>query len=440
MGLTITIPRIVNRFQQRLFGGESGNVFRGMLVLATGTGIARLIGVAAIPILTRIYSPEDFGVLAVFTAIVMILAPIVTLRYCLALPLPRHDATALNLLVLSAGLMLLLSALIALLLWGFGDTVLPLLSMEVLTPWWWLIAIGILAAASYELLTYWATRLRAYRIIARTNVWQSAAGSIVKIVLGLLSLQPAGLLIGQVVAKGGGIGVLLRGFWAAFRANLHQVTLSRIRIIAWRYRDLPVYRVPSQVLMVFAVQAPVLFIAFLYDAQITGQFSLAMMALTLPVSLLGRSTAKAFYAEASRLGPKRPQAIDSMLRDVLMKLAFVAIGPTVVLLFLGQILFEFVFGENWLVAGAFAQSLAIFLFFQFLQAPVAHVFYIFDGQRALLMLNLQRVILILALFGIAYWFDWEAAFLVWFYALGLAAHYALSTIYALRYIPRGTTE
>ena len=96
-------PGWTGKLGKRLFGGASGGVFRGMLVLATGSGIGKIIGIAAIPILTRIYAPEDFGVLAVFTALVTIHAPLVTLRYVLALPLPRHDGVAFNLLVLSTG-------------------------------------------------------------------------------------------------------------------------------------------------------------------------------------------------------------------------------------------------------------------------------------------------------------------------------------------------
>lgn len=100
-----------SRISARLFGGTSGGVFRGMMTLALGSSIGRVIGIASIPVLTRLYSPADFGVLAVFTALVAILAPLVTLRYALALPLPRHDGVAMNLLVLSTGLMLGLSAI-----------------------------------------------------------------------------------------------------------------------------------------------------------------------------------------------------------------------------------------------------------------------------------------------------------------------------------------
>lgn len=92
----------------------------------------------------------------------------------------------------------------AIALWALAPALLGLFSVEALIPWWWLILVGVVATAAYELLTYWAMRERNYKVIASTNVWQSAVGSIVKIGLGVLALQPAGLLVGQVVAQGGG--------------------------------------------------------------------------------------------------------------------------------------------------------------------------------------------------------------------------------------------
>src|SRR5690554_1776955 len=119
-----------NRISARLFSGASGGVFRGMLTLALGSGIGRLIGIALIPVLTRIYTPDDFGVLAVYTALVAILAPLVTLRYVLALPLPRHDGMALNLLALSTLLMLALTTVVGLALLFGGAPLLSVFSME----------------------------------------------------------------------------------------------------------------------------------------------------------------------------------------------------------------------------------------------------------------------------------------------------------------------
>src|SRR5690606_12731715 len=103
----------------RLVDKDASAVFKGMITLALGSGGARLIGLAAIPLLSRLYSPEDFGLLAVFSSMVLILAPLVSLRYVLALPLPRRDGTALNLLALSMACIFLGSALVGVLLGVF---------------------------------------------------------------------------------------------------------------------------------------------------------------------------------------------------------------------------------------------------------------------------------------------------------------------------------
>lgn len=424
------------RLSRLLFGVPSGVVFRGMVTLALGSSMGRVVGIAAMPVLTRLYGPEDFGVLSVFTALIAILAPLATLRYAMALPLPRHDGTAMNLLVLSGGMMLGFSAVVALLLWVAGVALLSLVSMERLAPWWWLIALGVFGTAFYELLTMWATRRRAYKVIATTNVTQSASGAIVKIGLGLLALKPLGLLLGQVFAQAGGVFSLLRGFSRDFRRNWRHVRWQRVRKVALRYRDFPMYRVPSQFLMNLSMQAPLLFVAALYDSETTGQLGLAMTAISLPIALLGRTTAKAFYAEASNCGRGRADEIKAIFVSVIFRLGAISFIPAVLLLFFGKLIFSMAFGAEWVLAGSFASILAIYLMFQFIQAPVAYVFILFDGQRALLLINVQRFFLSVLPFGMAPALTLSSRETVFAFAAALSVHYAASVYYAYRYIPK----
>lgn len=429
-------PARALRLSARLFGGASGPVFRGMLTLALGSGAGRIIGIATVPVLTRLYGPEDFGALAVFTALIAILAPLVTLRYALTLPLPRHDGVAMNLLVLSCGLMLANGALLALALGVWSAPLMAALSMQVLAPWWWLIALGVLGTAVHEVLTIWATRRRAYRVIAQTTVTQSLAGATVKLGMGLAALQPAGLLVGQVVAQTGGIGRLLAAFRDDWRANWRHVRVARMRSMAWWYRAFPLWRVPSQLLMTASMQAPLLFMAALHDPGTVGQFGLAILALSVPLGLIGHSAAQAFMGEAAALGPRRGAEIRHMFLTVTQRLAVMAALPSVVLLALGPVLFPLVFGPGWEVAGLFAQALAISLLFQFVQTPVAHVFFVFDAQRQLFMLNAQRLALLTSVFAAGWALDLTAIQTVWTYALALSAHYALSVAYAFRLLAR----
>ena len=177
------------RLLKRAFGGEASGVFRGMAKLATGSGIAKIFGILSLPILTRLFSPEDFGALAMFNALISILMPVLTLRYVSALPLPRQDGTALNLLAASFLLMIVVTALLFLPIMLLGDAAWALIGMDVLAPYWWLLVIGLFAVASYDALTMWATRQRAYGVIARTTVSQSFSGAVVKLLLGALALS-----------------------------------------------------------------------------------------------------------------------------------------------------------------------------------------------------------------------------------------------------------
>lgn len=424
------IPSKRSRIGGRVFGVASGGVFRGMATLAQGTGGAQLIAVAAVPILTRLYSPEDFGVLAVFVAIVSIFAPVVTLRYVLALPLFRHDGMAMNLLILSLGLMLGLSALLGFALWTWGAPLFALFSANLLAPWWWLIVFGVLGTAAYDMFAMWGTRQRAYRLIAQTSLTQSAAGATIKIVLGLLSLQPLGLLIGHVMAQAAGFGRLLTGFRNELRANLHYVRLSRIRIVAWRHRGFPIWRLPSQFLMAFSMQAPLLFVSALYDGGTAGQFALAMTAIALPMNLVGRATSQAYYGEAAAVH-RDPEKLWHMSLSVQLRLALFAVPSTAMLFFAAEPLFALVFGDEWRQAGRFTSILAIFLLLQFTSAPLVQALNIFDKQGFFLFVNLFRVAGLITIYGVALNEAWVPENFVWAISAFLSIFYAGMSVYIL---------
>lgn len=417
-------------------GDASSKVFKGMATLAVGNGLARIVGLASIPILTRIYAPEHFGALSVFTALLLILTPLLTLRYELAVPLPRGDGAAMTLMAISICLVAVMTLLLAVLLWLMGPALLKLASAEALIPYVWILLVALLSAGLYEVLLIWAVRRRAYPAIARTQLQQSAVGSIAKIALGLLGLKPLGLLAGQALGAGAGTMTLIRLFRKDVRAYWRHITPKRAWCVLRYYRSFPIYRLPSQLLQLFASQAPLLLTAALYDAQTTGQLGLAMMTLALPMNLLGHSTSKAYYAEIATIGRKRPDAIRRVTYSVIKRLLLLALAPTLLLLFFGAPLFGLVFGTQWSLAGELASVLALYLLFQFMHAPVSHLLSVFEGQRLHLMLNLQRTALTLAAFAAGYVFDLPINTVIVLYAIFLSAHYLFSLLVTLRVIPR----
>lgn len=421
----------LQRLKERAFAGPAGNVFRGMATLAMGSIAARVIGAASIPILTRLYSPEDFGALAVFTSFISILAPIITLRYVLALPLPRRDGMAINLLVLSAGLMLCMSLIVGLGLWAFGLHLLGLFSMEVLAPYWWLIILGLIGGSGYEMLSLWATRKRAYKPVARTTAMQSLLGNATKMILGFLAIKPLGLLIGQVVSTSGGIASLWLYFRQDFAKNRRFISFSRIKLVAGRYRHFPTYRLPSQFLLVFAQQMPIMFIAGVFGAATLGQFALAKMLVSLPVQLLSGALSNSAYGELAKIGRKDPHQIKKILISTTKALFNLSLLPALGIFFLSPLIFPWLFGTEWGEAGYFSSGLSVYLVSIIVAVPMSAFINVFEKQGEFFLWNVIRCTLvslvcaatiILELTAISFVFAYSVMMLVYASALILRTY------------------
>ena len=135
-----------------------GRLRRAVVILTTGTAFGQLLVLIASPLLTRLYTPEDFGVLGVFSALLMVFGIAVSLCYELAIPLAEDDARMVNLLALSLVLALLVSSLFGVSVWLWGDLVTGWLNTEALRPLLWLLPVGLLAMGCNRALTHWAIR------------------------------------------------------------------------------------------------------------------------------------------------------------------------------------------------------------------------------------------------------------------------------------------
>jgi len=306
--------------------------------------------------------------------------------------LPKTDAMAFNLFMLCAKLILVGTLLISLVLGFFGETVLGWFSMQEFAHLWWLIAIGVMGTATYELFSLWATRKKNYKVIAKTQFTQSLTGNAVKIGLGLLLLKPLGLIIGQLIAQSGGVGSLFKNAYKDFKKLYPSLSNKKQKFVAKYYQEFPWFRLPSQFLMVLSVQAPILMMLTLYDKESTGQLGLAIMALSLPVGLIGGAMGKAYYAEIASIGKTDPEKIWQVTVNVQKKLFIVGLPTAVFLLFFAKPLFGFVFGGEWHTAGYYASILAFYTLLQFTSNPLVQVLNVVGSQFLFLLINVIRII------------------------------------------------
>jgi O-antigen/teichoic acid export membrane protein len=378
----------------------SGKIMRNMTVLATGTSIAQVVGLATGPVIARIYSPADFGALSVFVSFIAFMTPFVTMRYCAAIPLPRLTGTAANLLVLCLSLAIVTSVAFGLVLWLFGGFVFGLFSMPELAPFSWLLVLGLLATGLYETFRSWAIREKLFKTVAKTKVRRALSGSLAKIALGLMALKPHGLLIGHVVAEGAGLVSIFLRSKADLLVGLRRVERRRVVFLAKRYFSFPKYQIPSRFLLVLIRRAPLLALAIYFDKSVVGQLGLAFMVVALPTDLVIGSVSQAYLADIAAIGKKQSSEIYAITKSVSQKMFVLGLFPCLVLFLFGPVLFEFVFGQRWNDAGRFASILSVLLLFRFVASPVISSMIVLEKQHLIFIMNIVTTLLTLLVFSI----------------------------------------
>lgn len=407
------------------------------MVLASGSGAAKVVSLASIPIITRLYTPEQFGVYTLFVSIIMILTPFASLRYAAAIPLPKRGEIALCLLIISISSLLVISFAASLILFFFSGSIFNFLSVSQLTPFWFLLVLGFFGTGIYEMLCSWAIRNRAYKSIAKTNVSQALSGALSKILLALVGVEKVGLLIGHILNQVGGSFSLAKSAYADIsRIRDARITGRKILFSMRYFSEFPAFRLPSQILLTLSMQAPALFMSSMYGAGAAGQLGLALMALALPVALIAQTTGQAYYAEISKIGRKNNLEILKLTKFLTKKLILLGILPTVALAALGPMMFSLFFGEQWKDAGIYSSLLSIYLLSQFVANPISNALNVFKQQRKLLVINFVRLLLTGSVFMVSAYLKLTPKEAIALYSAVLSLHYIGTSIAVINTVAR----
>ncbi|MDQ2914197.1 MAG: oligosaccharide flippase family protein, partial [Chloroflexota bacterium] len=157
---------------------------------------AQVLNVLAAPVVTRLYTPAEFGIFAVFISMLSIAVVPASLRYEAAIPLPNDDDTARRLVLLCFGLLAVTGSVTAIGVIVFGGALVDLMNAHVPERYLLLLPVSLVGVGAIQILGSWAVRLKSFGDIARARVTQSAAQVGTQLGLGMLHAGPIGLLLG----------------------------------------------------------------------------------------------------------------------------------------------------------------------------------------------------------------------------------------------------
>lgn len=375
--------------------------FRNVTVLASGTVLGQGLIVLSSPFLTRLYTPEDFGVLAVYSSLLAFVV-VGSWRYHLAIPLAEDDVSAANILTLSCMALLVTTSLVALGVWLLGNSLATWTNTPNLPTYLWLLPPGYLMAGIHEILKYWAIRQKAYATLAHTKFSQGLGQVITQLLLGIANLKPVGLLIGDVVGRASGSTRIALLAWRKNHRAFQKISANGVSDLAWRYRRFPLFSGVSSILNIGGLQVPAILIAAFYGTQTAGWFSLGQRVISIPMVFIGVAISQVYLSEAAELAQLQPGELQSFFFKIERKLLMISILPAFVLGLGAPWLFGFAFGNEWLEAGKYVQVLSLMFLVQFIVTPVSQTLNVLERQDWQLAWDAGRLAVVVgALYGSA---------------------------------------
>ncbi|MDZ7771425.1 MAG: oligosaccharide flippase family protein [Balneolaceae bacterium] len=380
-------------------------LYRDAATLATGTGMAQLIPILASPVLTRIFTPAEFGVLGAFAAFCTIVVSFATGRYELAILLPEREDRARHVTWLSIMLTFAVSlaTLLAIVLFKepLNDLMVLLDTEELGNLMYWAPAC-IASIGLYQVFSYQLNRHKRYGTIAASKFSQAAGMTGAQLGFGFLGMGAAGLVIGRV------IGDLFSWIWSGAdllrRKLLLPETFSRdtFREVAKRYENFPKVNAPHALTNASSSQLPQILLLSFFSKTINGHYNLTYKVCFAPVQLVSSSVGQVFSRRVTEKY-QQEEDIHAFTKKIAGQLALVALLPFGLLALFAPPLFEFVFGAQWTVAGQYTQVLAPYFYMVFVVSPLVYIPNMLDRQKKAFAIEIAYLVLRLAALFLGIW-------------------------------------
>lgn len=416
---------------------DAGRIGLGeVLRLVTGAGAAHAIVAVATPILTRLYSPADFGQFQIYTTVFSFFFVVAAWRYEVAVLLPKREEDSVTVMVLALAVVLLNAGLCGLALALLGWLGLLGGRLDVLHRFGWLMPFAVIGGGASTVLTQWALRQGDYTGVSVARVAQSLTlvgtqvGSGLSGVIGL-----GGLMIGDAVGRLAGSAGLGRSAWRSRRALIVRTRIPDVWAMAIRYWRFPLISSGSALINTGGIVLPTFFLSGFGVAPL-GWFALVDRVIGSPSSLVGLSVSQVYSAKAAKLAHDDPAALRTLFRELLIRLAWTGAVPFTLMALAGPWLFAFVFGESWRSAGEYARILAVMQYVGFVTWPLLPTLNLLEHQDWQLAWDVGRLILCGGVMGVAWKYGGTALWVVTAYSGSMLVAYCVHTALSYAAIKR----
>ena len=376
---------------------------RRLTMLASSTVLGQLAVILAAPLLTRLYTPMDYGAFVALTGLIVVFGVISGLRYEAAIPLCRveRDAAALVCVVILSSVTV--SLIIALILVGVGPWLAAVLDLKGRESVVWWLPVAVAAQGVFIAFDGWGIQQGRMRQLALSKITQGFALALGQLVFGFWwHGSPHGLFLAFVLAQLGSTWPMLLRIDRVQRAYFLLPKLADMRRLVVRFRQFPLYEIWARSFGTASEMLPGPFISAIFGTAASGHYGLAQRIIGAPVRLLGISAHQVYAAELTRLSHTDRPALRALFNETIRHLLIVGLVYLVVIVLFGPRLFALVFGEAWRESGEMARLLGPMYLALFVNRPIGYTVQFYERQDLGFRINLVSLVIVVVTFLLAH--------------------------------------
>jgi O-antigen/teichoic acid export membrane protein len=369
-----------------------------MAVLSGGSAIGGFLALAATPLITRLYTPSEYGVLGVFASALSLFSVVAALRYDLAMPSAESDNEAAAILVVALVVVAATSFLCGVLVvTGTIARIMPATHhlKAVLT---WSLPLGMAAVGVYAVLSNWMVRRGDFATLGKTKVAQVISMVGCQVGLGVARVGATGLIIGQIAGSSMGIMRLAQRILRSEGRAFSGLRLTRLRATAWKYRRFPMLSGPAVMFDALTGALPLLALASRFGSSSAGVFTIVQRVLLAPLALITTNLAQVIFGDLAVLERANSATMMTVFRRRLWQITLLGLAVTGVMLVVVPFVLPTILGPQWKAATTYFLIILPMMFAGFVSSPFGFAIDVLRRQDLHLLRDSARAfVLILAL-------------------------------------------
>ncbi len=401
-------------------------------ILSIGTISSQVVSMLFYPILSRIFSPEEFGLLALIISITAILGTLSTGRYEGSILITDSKRDAANvialILFLSSGILLFSYFIMRF----FSTDLETWFGNRDLAKWLFVIPLNAFFIIIYNIYNEWCVRNGSFKELSWNKLLNSSANSIGKFFFGVGKIVSSGLVLGEL------LGRFITACFCVFRVIKKEkdffngISFDRIKRMAKRYIEFPMFSLPGALVNTFGGQLPIILIAFYFSSKEVGFYSMTMTVLSIPSTVISKSIRDTFRQRANEDYKKYGNCRRIFIKTFKLMLTLSVTG-TILVFFLLPRLFDLFLGSDWITSGQYAQILIPLIALSFVSNSLSGVFIIAEKIKVQFFFQVYYLIISAVSLWVGYYFFKTVQFTLISFVVGRSTAYIFEIYLSYRF-------